>query len=245
MPTVTLPTIDQSETNVNTVVKQLINVYVQFTEEMTYLLSHLDTKNINEIDGDVLISGTVTAAKIMVDKLSAISADLGTIRSGEIYGTYIASRENAYPRSEMRATDSIFGAYASQSSSITMTPVGNVLGSPQLTVSGGSGTLNLYQQGSSSLISSSGDLVLSSSSGSISLTPNFTSQVNIAFDQLRDFGGLNTTLYQQLLSKASKGSETGSAGPFNGGIPIGTQLMTADGGTVTWVGIAAHSHTQN
>lgn len=244
MPTVTLPTIDQSETDVNTVVKQLINVYVQFTEEMTYLLSHLDTKNINEIDGDVLISGTVTAAKIMVDKLSAISADLGTIRSGEIYGTYIASRENAYPRAEMRATDSIFGAYASSGNSITMTPTSSPVGSPQLSISGGGNSTVLYQQSSNSLISSSGNLVLSASSD-IDLQAGFLRSVNIPFDQLVDFGGLNTSLYQQLSSKVTKGTETGSAGPFNGGIPIGTQLMTAGGGTVTWVGIAAHSHTQN
>ncbi|MBU5445677.1 hypothetical protein [Paenibacillus sp. MSJ-34] len=42
--------------------------------------------------------------------------------------------------------------------------------------------------------------------------------------------------------KVDKGSYTSTAGSFNGGIPIGTALRTASGGTVTWAGIAAHDH---
>ncbi|MNP17805.1 hypothetical protein D3C76_1102490 [compost metagenome] len=54
-----------------------------------------------------------------------------------------------------------------------------------------------------------------------------------------------TSLQNSINNKATSGVSTGSAGPFNGGIPIGTELMVNGGGTVTWVGIAAHSHTQN
>jgi len=53
------------------------------------------------------------------------------------------------------------------------------------------------------------------------------------------------SLKSMLAAKATSGADTGYAGPYNGGIPIGTELATADGGTVTWVGIPAHKHIQN
>lgn len=60
---------------------------------------------------------------------------------------------------------------------------------------------------------------------------------------LKNTSGRN--LQQELDSKANKNVSTGTSGSANGGIPIGTQLRTADGGTVTWMGVPAHSHTQN
>ncbi|MNW55500.1 hypothetical protein D3C74_331600 [compost metagenome] len=74
----------------------------------------------NEIDGDVLVSGTVTADKVAansitadkmnVNQLSAIAADLGKITAGEIYGNYIATKEAGYPRAEMSNTSNLFQA---------------------------------------------------------------------------------------------------------------------------------------
>lgn len=95
------------------IVKGLINTVAILTEELSYLLNNLDTRNVNEIDGDILVTGTVTAAKMLVDELSAISADLGKITSGEVYGAYIATRENAYPRAELNSNQNLFGALAS------------------------------------------------------------------------------------------------------------------------------------
>lgn len=98
------PNINQGEQDINKMVKQLLNAYVILTEELTFLLNHLDTRNITEIDGDVLVNGTViadkiaagavTAEKINVNELSAISANLGHITAGlieavEIYGSVI------------------------------------------------------------------------------------------------------------------------------------------------------------
>lgn len=78
-------------------VKQLHNASVMQTEELLYILNNLDTRNVNEIDGDILVTGTITAAKMNVQKLSAIAADLGKITAGEIYGAYIATSEDQYP----------------------------------------------------------------------------------------------------------------------------------------------------
>lgn len=77
------------------IVKALLNTTAILTEELTFLLNNLDTRNVNEIDGDVLIEGTVTALKMQVEELSAISANLGHITAGlieavEIYGSLIS-----------------------------------------------------------------------------------------------------------------------------------------------------------
>ncbi|MNW49837.1 hypothetical protein D3C74_272710 [compost metagenome] len=114
MANVILPTVnpslgDISQSNVDqlrSLVKQLHNAAVQQTEELLYLLNNLDTQNINEIDGDILVTGTITAAKMNVQKLSAIAADLGTITAGvidsvEIYGSYIATSRDQFPKVEM------------------------------------------------------------------------------------------------------------------------------------------------
>lgn len=105
MANVILPTVnpslgDISQSNVDqlrSLVKQLHNAAVQQTEELLYLLNNLDTQNINEVDGDILVQGTVTAIKMNVQKLSAITADLGKMTAGEIYGAYIATSEDQYP----------------------------------------------------------------------------------------------------------------------------------------------------
>lgn len=52
-------------------------------------------------------------------------------------------------------------------------------------------------------------------------------------------------LGEGLAGKAAKGSATGSAGPYNCGIPIGTVIRDADGKAYTWTGVPAHTHSQN
>ncbi|MGR6546264.1 hypothetical protein [Paenibacillus tundrae] len=80
-------------------------------------------------------AGAVVADKIDVGELSAISANLGHIVAGliesvEIFGSYIATRRNAFPRCEMSATGNVFGAYNDANNHITIDP--NYGGSPSL-----------------------------------------------------------------------------------------------------------------
>ncbi|MEN1985872.1 hypothetical protein [Paenibacillus hubeiensis] len=80
-------------------------------------------------------AGAVTADKITVNELSAITANLGHIISGliesiEIYGSYIATRRNAYPRCEMSATGNVFGAFNDANNSVVIEP--DYGGSPAL-----------------------------------------------------------------------------------------------------------------
>ncbi|MDK8193777.1 hypothetical protein QP794_27215 [Paenibacillus sp. UMB7766-LJ446] len=80
-------------------------------------------------------AGAVTADKITVNQLSAISANLGHIVAGliesiEIYGSYIATRRNAYPRCEMSATGNVFGAFQDANNHVVIEP--DYGGSPAL-----------------------------------------------------------------------------------------------------------------
>ncbi|WP_197046179.1 hypothetical protein, partial [Mycobacterium tuberculosis] len=100
----------------NDYVKKLANTVAAIRNDLEFMLNgHLDANNIraNSIETKNLKAGAVTADKIHVDELSAISANVGKVTSGEIYGNYIATKENAYPRAEMNNTEDLFGAYAS------------------------------------------------------------------------------------------------------------------------------------
>lgn len=185
------------------IVKALLNTTVMLTEELTYLLNNLDTRNVNEIDGDVLIEGTVTALKMQVEELSAISANLGKITAGEIYGTYIATREVGYPKAEMSNTSNLFGAYNSSISGVRVQAVGNINGSPELRVFDGSASLNIFQQGSQSAILADGPVGLSIFADVIRLSPSFTGRVQVPFSQLFDTEK-GTSLLQQLDAKMDK-----------------------------------------
>ncbi|KQY87082.1 hypothetical protein ASD24_26770 [Paenibacillus sp. Root52] len=87
------------------------------------------------ISTEKLQAGAVTADKITVNQLSAISANLGHIVAGliesiEIYGSYIATRRNAYPRCEMSATGNVFGAFRDANNHVVIEP--DYGGSPAL-----------------------------------------------------------------------------------------------------------------
>ncbi|WP_339306553.1 hypothetical protein [Paenibacillus sp. FSL R5-0519] len=87
------------------------------------------------ITTDKIQAGAVVADKIDVGELSAISANLGHIVAGliesvEIFGSYIATRRNAFPRCEMSATGNVFGAFNDANNHITIDP--NYGGSPSL-----------------------------------------------------------------------------------------------------------------
>ncbi|GGH45905.1 hypothetical protein GCM10008014_08230 [Paenibacillus silvae] len=115
--------------------EQIKNAVGIMTKELGWLLSNLDTKNMNEIDGDILVTGTVTAGKINVNELSAISANLGHITAGlieavQIFGSYIATRQDDYPRCEMSATGNVFGAFNDANNHIDIEP--NYAGSPAI-----------------------------------------------------------------------------------------------------------------
>ncbi|WP_054955001.1 hypothetical protein [Paenibacillus dakarensis] len=151
-------------------VKSLLNSTIQLNEELTFLLNNLDTRNVNELNAEVITAGSITADKIQansidtahlradavtaekinVNELSAIAANLGHIISGlvesvEIYGSYIATRRGAFPRSEMSNQEHLFAAYRNESNFVKISP--DLSGAPgvRFTVNGAVlGSLNTY-----------------------------------------------------------------------------------------------------
>jgi hypothetical protein len=115
------------------VVKSLLNSTIQLNEELTYLLNNLDTRNVNELNAEVIIAGSITADKIQaksitaelisVNELSAISANLGHIIAGliesvEIFGSFISTNRYGYPKVELSDTEDMIGAYKSGNNAI-------------------------------------------------------------------------------------------------------------------------------
>lgn len=129
------PTFQDLE-EVKAYLKDNINKIARSLQDIDFMINGtLDVKNIRAegIETQNLKAGSVIAEKIDVGQLSAISADLGHIVAGliesiEIYGSYIATRRNAYPRCEMSATGNLFGAYNDGNNHITIEP--NYGGSP-------------------------------------------------------------------------------------------------------------------
>lgn len=189
------------------IVKGLLNTTAILTEELTFLLNNLDTKNVNELNAEVVVAGSITAEKIAansitadkmnVNQLSAITANVGKVTSGEIYGNYIATRENAYPRAEMSNLENMFSAGQSPTSNVKIEAVGRQASSPELSVNSGQGSMTLFQQGGQSAILASGSVGLTLFGIDINLSPLSSGRVNVPFSQLFDTE-TNTSLRDQL-----------------------------------------------
>lgn len=122
---------------------ELLNAYNKLIKEMTFLLNHLDHKNISvggitadsiragAIDADKIAAGAITAEKIAagaidadmidVDELSAITANLGFITAGIITGVLIQTAFGGqYPRIELNNNNNILEAQATAADSISI-----------------------------------------------------------------------------------------------------------------------------
>lgn len=203
----------------------------------------------NEIAAD-----TITADKMNVNELSAIAADLGTITAGiirgiQIFGSYIATREGAYPRAEMNDDDDFLAVYLT--ADIFTKIVKNLYGSPAFTMIDPVTISAIYNQSAifpSFVIQTDQDIDITPGTGKRVYIPSWsqlysngdTQSLKTALDNLTS--AINT-LNTQMAAKATAGSSTGSAGGGNGGIPIGA-TWTTSAGVVSWAGISSHSHTQ-
>lgn len=145
-------------------VKDLANTVAKMAKDLEFIVNgNVDAKNIraesietrnlkaNSITTDKIQAGSVIAEKINVGELSAISANLGHIVAGliesiQIYGSYIATRQQGYPRCEMSNQDNLFAAYGGPSRYIRMSAASNQ-GSPQITFSSESAVVPLFIYG--------------------------------------------------------------------------------------------------
>lgn len=104
-------------------IKYLSNQIASMLKDLDYVLNgQVDFRNVR--------AKSIKADNLNVDELSAITANMGKITSGEIYGAYIATREAAFPRAEMSNTDDLFGTYFDEDNYIKY--VANFAGAPAI-----------------------------------------------------------------------------------------------------------------
>lgn len=236
--------------------KEASEAFAILQKQFRYMQEHIDVENIiaksltadvikaGSIIAELIAAGAVTADKITVDELSAITAKLGKITSGEIYGTYIATNEGTYPRAEMNNTSKHFRAMAS--SNIFTEIASSFGGAPALHSTDGitTGIIQTFSfLGGSFLIASNTD---------IDIKPGSASKISIpSWDQLYSGADAQTlatalnNLATSIDNAAKKGISTGASGGHNHGIPNGTSLMVSGGGTVTWSAASSHTHEQS
>jgi hypothetical protein len=244
------------------VVKKLLNSTIQLNEELTFLLNNLDTRNINEINADIINAGTINAALVKIQTAlmngGFISIDDqgfkindgtdDTMTAGldgkvKMTGAEIRSKMG-YPAVVMDPEKDLFGAYTDTDRRVQIEAVNVSTGSPRILVANPDGSISIYQQSNASNVFTYNSKLRLISDRDIDLSPGTFYNVIVPFDQLRDFNG-GVSLDGKLAQKATAGVSTGLSGSHNHGIPDGTVLRTADGGTVTFFAAGSHSHAQN
>lgn len=215
-----------------------------------------------------IYTGTIQANQIVASSLSAISADLGNITAGSISGVTITGghivgaaitggiitgatlQTSSYPPSIVLSGNDLY-AYRDASTYMVLDPDGGPAmiwyeSSTQKLILAHTSFGTVFQANDSLYIVGNPNMSLQTS-GVISIqgwSKLYDTVTGQTLQQvINSIQNSISAIMVALNGKADKGTPTGSTGPFNGGIPIGTQLLTPTG-TVTWVGIPAHSHTQ-
>lgn len=182
--------------------------------------------------------------------LNASTINSSTINGGSILGTTITGSTiqtkvpGNYPRAAITTETNLIGAYGNSSESVEIRSFGYG-GSPDLYFRDGTGAATMsYVLGGPGLYMNASDK-LTLEFNEIRLR-GYNGVELLTWDALRLETGetIINKIASMLAGKASSGASTGSAGPYNCGITVGTMLAVAGGGAVQWMGVPAHSHTQ-
>lgn len=234
--------------------KEASEAFALLQKQFRYFQEHIDVENIiaKSLTAAVIKAGSITADEMTVDKLSAITAAMGKLTSGEIYGAYIATKEAAFPRTEMSSTGDLFAAFATVAKFIKI--LASEAGDPLLYFENATALARIALIGDTFSIGAFSKLALGSSddmsiestgaSSDISIKPGSSGYV-VFPSWASVLSTIDTeTLQQALDSRATAGVVTGSGGSHNHGIPNGTVLMVSGGGTVVWSTAGNHTHSQ-
>lgn len=250
MASVQLPSVNLEEQDTGKLLKQLINAYIMLTEELTFLLNNLDTRNINELNADIINAGTINAALVKIQTAlmngGFISIDdkgmtvndgtrdtmsVGLDGKVKMTGAEIRSKEG-YPAVIMDPDGDLFGAYKDQNNSIAIEA--DYAGAPSHVYTSQGATKARF----STLL---GTFLIDAIGG---MEINVTNNGNLVLPAFTRIIGNGRNLGAELDEKAVAGISTNPSGGHNHGIPDGTVLQTAGGGTVTFRAAAAHTHEQ-
>lgn len=247
----------------NAQIKELQNlVAIAFKNIENIVNGNIDSRNTREIggwkidltemkskDGDVGMSTEDTPADDV--RFWAGSADKDTapwrvLESGKMHATgAVIESASGYPKIIIDPDNNIIGAYTSPDNFVLLQPINSVTDAPAFYSAEGSSEIALgFGAGSAARAG------LYSSDQFEFRMPNGVLMPLSLFTDWTIIRNLQTTrnLQEDLDSKAGSGNSTGLAGADfrDGGIPIGTQLLKAGGGSVAWAGISIpnHQHTQ-
>lgn len=201
-------TAEQQTEGLTAYLKQLANVVSALKNDLEFMLNgNLDVKNIR--------AKGITADRMDVNELSAISANLGHITAGlieavRIFGSYIATSQS-YPRCEMSSTGNLFGAYTNANRYLEIYAVNN--GAPLIYLADEAGVTRLARNSSVGslinigklILSATGDIEIAStnSGSSVYLEPGNSGYAYVPnWSKLRN-NDSKVTLQQELNSKAN------------------------------------------
>ncbi|OMF47703.1 hypothetical protein [Paenibacillus amylolyticus] len=243
--------------------EQIKTYVIRLERTLNFLLENgLDSENMFEVGGwrvknDTLASkdgdvGLTTSGsnpddiRLWAGSTDPDNAPWRVTKEGKMYTTgAVIQSSDGYPRVEMNPDENLFGAYSAANNYLTIQALPGTAQSPQLIIAGPSSNLTIFVSGLAAYVGATGADVNITTDKNIRLVPGANIyDVITPFDQFKD-SSTNQTLQVKLMDKANKGSQTATSGSSDGGIPIGTVLRKADGGTVTWTGVPSHSHTQN
>lgn len=242
-------------------VKDLANTVAKMAKDVEFILNGnvafdnirtngIVAKNIQAeaITTEKIQAGAVTADKITVNELSAISANLGHIVAGliesvQIFGSYIATSYGSYPLVELSNTDNMLGAYKSPNNSLQVFSPSDKFSPVVKFSAAGVDSFIFYDPSDNTFSFTSSDADINIST--LREIQLYASGVRLAGWTILTNNRTGRSLQQDLDDKATSGTYTGSAGPYNCGIPIGTVLQDVNGDPYTWQGVPAHYHIQN
>lgn len=118
-------------------VKELREYIKYLSNQLASMLKDLDFTLNGDVDFRNVRAKSIKADRMDVDELSAISANLGHIVAGliesvQIFGSYIATRNGAFPRAEINNTGDLLAVYTDADNYLTIEP--GITGEPTVTI---------------------------------------------------------------------------------------------------------------
>ncbi|OKP81644.1 hypothetical protein A3842_11235 [Paenibacillus sp. P3E] len=107
--------------------------YVNYlSNQIAIMFKDLDFTLNGDISFQNVKAKSLTADRMNVTELSAITANMGKLTSGEIYGAYIATREAAFPRAEINDDGDLLAVYTDANNYLTIEP--GITGEPTIVI---------------------------------------------------------------------------------------------------------------
>jgi len=118
-------------------VKELREYIKYLSNQLASMLKDLDFTLNGDVDFRNVRAKSIKADRMDVDELSAISANLGHIVAGliesvQIFGSYVATRNGAFPRAELNNTGDLLAVYTDANNYLTIEP--GITGEPTVTI---------------------------------------------------------------------------------------------------------------